>query len=124
MVQIPDGKNEADRKLVLAKRRVEDLVFKLNNILKDKVLSQNKSEGQKKMENDIIQRLLMVCHDELDELNPSEGVYTLFASLIGEALMMKETRNILEYEMNKLNKKVEKLEKQIIEFSRAERKIE
>jgi hypothetical protein len=66
MTQIPDGRIEADKKLVQAKRQFEKLMIQFNQLLQDKILPENKSNGQLNVETDFVMRLLM-AGNELDE---------------------------------------------------------
>jgi hypothetical protein len=119
MTQIPDGKGEQDAKLVLAKRQLEKLMLQFHGFLEDKMLPENKSQGQQRAESDFVLRLLQAAN-EVDTLNyPNlEGTFGLIILMFREGFVMRDNNNRLEYKHKLLEAQVNKLEKQLSDLSR------
>lgn len=117
MPQIPDGQNEADKKIVQAKRQLEKLMLQFHQFLQDKILTENKSQGQQSVEADFFMRLLMAAN-ELDVIHPPEGTYGLITLLIRQGFVMRDNNNQLEYKVKILQQSIDKLKNQITDLSR------
>lgn len=117
MTQIPDGKNDRDKQIVQAKRQFEKLMIQFNQFLQDKILPENKSNGQMGAESDFVMRLLMAAN-ELDSVNPPEGTFGLITLLIREGFVMRDNKNRLEYDLKVLKQELNKLKTQIADLSR------
>lgn len=118
MAQIPDGKLEADKKLVQAKRQFEKLMFDFHKFLEDQILPENKTQVQLKTETDFVLRLLMSAND-LDILNPGEGTFGMITLLIREGFLMRDNNNKLNYKHKQLQSEINKLKQQIMDMSSA-----
>ena len=118
MTQIPDGANEADRKIVQAKRQMEKLMIEFHKYLEDKVLPQNKSQGQLKQETDFLLRLFTAAN-ELDMVNPPEGTFGLITLMIRIGFFMRDNNNQLSYVNETLKQEINKLKRQISDMSSA-----
>lgn len=118
MTQIPEGKTQADKDLVHAKRQLEKLMIQFNEQLQDKILQENKTQNQLSMEGNLVLRLLMAAND-LDEVNPPEGTFGLISLLIREGLLMRDNNNRMEYKIKLLRQDIDKLKTQIADLSRA-----
>ena len=116
-MQIPDGKNEIDKTIVQAKRQLEKLALQFNQFLQDKTLPENKSQGKLAEESDYVMRLLIAAN-ELDVVNPPEGMFALITLLIREGFIMRDNNNKLDYKISLLQKEISKLKTQITDLSR------
>lgn len=117
MTQIPDGRNQIDKNLVLAKRQLEKLMIQFHKFLEDKILPENKSQGQLTAETDFVMRLLMAAN-ELDVLNPPEGTFGLITLMIREGFVMRDNNNKLEYKLKLMQQEMNKLKTQIADLGR------
>ncbi len=118
MTQIPDGRNETDRKIVQAKRQMEKMMIEFNNYLKDKILPENKSQGQLSQETDFLLRLFSAAND-LDIVNPPEGTFGLVTLMVRIGFIMRDNNNRLDYQQKLVEQEIKKLQKQIADLSRA-----
>jgi hypothetical protein len=116
-MQIPDGQNELDKKIVQAKRQFEKLMIQFNQMLQDKILPENKSQGQLNVETDFVMRLL-VSANELDVLHSPEGTYGLITLLLREGFIMRDNNNRLDYNIQELKKEVARLKQQLSDKNR------
>jgi hypothetical protein len=122
--QIPEGRHPVDKVLVQAKKQHEKLMFQFNELLRDKMLHENKTQGQLGMEGDIVLRLLKSA-SELDSLMPPEepeGTFGLIALLIRIGFVTRDTNNRMEYNLKLLHAEINKLKTQIADISRAANK--
>ena len=110
-MQIPNGSNEIDQKLVILKRKLEALMIEFNKLLIDKTLSQNKTNSQVTMETDYMQRLISTAH-ELDQLNPYEGTYALLVLALRQGLYFKDAIHAIEHDVHEITKENAKLRRQ------------
>jgi hypothetical protein len=120
MTQIINGQNTIDQDLIMAKKTLEDLMLKFNKILQDTILPDNKSQGQWKIESDVVMRLLIAAND-LDTLNTPEGTYGLITLLIREGLHFRDNFNKMKYDVDTLRQEINKLKMQITDLGRAQR---
>lgn len=120
MTQIPNGKTEIDQKLVLAKRQLEKLSIEFHKLLEDKMLIENKTQGQLNMETDLGFRLIQAAN-EVDVLKypEPEGTFTLLMLLVHISLIMRDKNNKLDHKMTLLQAEINKLQKQIKDMSGA-----
>lgn len=118
MTQIPNGKTEAEQKLVLAKRQLEKLSIEFHKLFEDKMLIENKTQGQLNMETDVGLRLIQAAN-EVDVLKypEPEGTFTLFMLLVHISLIMRDKNNKLDYKVILLQAEINKLQKQIKDMS-------
>lgn len=120
MAQIPNGKTETDQKLVLAKRQLEKLSIEFHKLLEDKMLIENKTQGQLSMETDLGFRLIQSAN-EVDVLKypEPEGTFTLLMLLVHISLIMRDKNNKLDHRVSLLQSEIGKLQKQIKDMSSA-----
>lgn len=118
MAQIPEGKNELDRKIVKAKRQMEKMMIEFHKYLEDKTLPENKSQGQLAEETNFLLRLYTAAN-ELDQVNPPEGTFGLITLLIRVGFLARDKNNRAEYQNKLLEQEIKKLQKQIADLSRA-----
>lgn len=119
MTQIPDGKTDLDVKLVQAKRQFEKLMLQYHQFLEDKILPENKSQGQLNAESDYVLRLLKAANDvDVLKYPEPEGTFGLITLLIRTGFFMRDSVNHLDYKCKLLEQKNAKLEKQITDLSR------
>lgn len=116
-MQIPDGQNEIDKKIVIAKRQLEKLMIQFNQFLQEKTLPENKSQGQLSAETDFVMRLLMAAN-ELDVIHQPEGTYGLMTLLIREGFIMRDNNNRLEYKIERLQKELDRMKTQLTDRNR------
>lgn len=117
MTQIPDGRTEIDKAIVQAKRQFEKLMIQFHTFLEDKMLPENKSQGQLNAETDFVLRLLMAAN-ELDVVNPPEGTMGLITLMIREGFVMRDNNNKLDYKLKLLQQEINKLKTQLTDISR------
>lgn len=120
MTQIPNGRTEADQKLVLAKRQLEKLSIEFHKLLEDKTLIENKTQGQLNMETDLGLRLIQAAN-EVDVLKypEPEGTFTLLILLVHISLIMRDKNNKLDHKVMLLQNEIAKFQKQIKDMSSA-----
>ena len=120
MTQIPNGRTDADQKLVIAKRQLEKLSIEFHKLLEDKMLIENKTQGQLNMETDVGFRLIQAAN-EVDVLKypEPEGTFTLLMLLVHISLIMRDKNNKLDHKVTLLHGEISKLQKQIKDMSSA-----
>lgn len=118
MTQIPDGSNELDRTIVLAKRQMEKMMIEFHRYLEDKMLPENKTQGQLHQETDFLLRLFAAAA-ELDRVNNPEGTFGMITLMVRIGFVMRDRHNKLEYNNKALRQDIEKLKKQISDMSSA-----
>lgn len=119
MTQIPNGRTEAEQKIVIAKRQLEKITIEFHKLLEDKMLTQNKTQGQMSVEADLGLRLIQAAN-ELDVLKypEPEGTFTLFMLLVHITFIMRDNNNQLDYKVKLLQQEINKLKTQITDLSR------
>jgi len=118
MTQILDGSNELDRKIVQAKRQMEKMMIEFHKYLEDKMLPENKSQGQLKQETDFLLRLFDAAL-KLDEVNPPEGTFGMITLMVRIGFVMRDNLNRQDYENKQLKQEINKLKRQITDMSSA-----
>jgi len=120
MTQIPNGKTEAEQKLVLAKRQVEKLSIEFHKLLENKKLNENKTQNELGMEQDLCFRLIQAAN-ELDVLKypEPEGTFTMLMMFSLTTLIMRDKNNQLEHQVSQLKAEMKKLEIRIKDMSLA-----
>jgi len=118
MTQIPDGSNELDRNIVHAKRQMEKMMIEFHKYLEDKMLPENKTQGQFNQETDFLLRLFKAAN-ELDMVNAPEGTFGLITLMVRIGFVMRDKHNKIEYENKLLLQEINKLKKQITDMSSA-----
>lgn len=118
MTQIPDGTNELDRQIVIAKRQMEKMMLEFHKYLEDKKLPDNKTQGELNQETDFLLRLFDAAN-KLDIVNGPEGTFGLLTLMVRIGFVMRDKHNRLEYENSQLLKELNKLKKQIADLSSA-----
>lgn len=121
MAQIPNGRTEDEQKLVLAKRQFEKLMHQFHQFLEDKILPENKTQGQLRVETDFLLRLLNAANqlDVLNVLNGPEGTFGLITLLIRVGFFMRDQHNTMDHQVKLLKNEIEGLRRQITDLSRA-----
>lgn len=120
MTQIPNGKTEAEQKLVLAKRQLEKLSIEFHKLLENKKLNENKTQNELNVEQDLCYRLIQAAN-ELDVLKypEPEGTFTMLMMFSLTTLIMRDKNNQLEHKISDLTKEIRKLEMKIKDMSSA-----
>lgn len=118
MTQIPNGKTEAEQKLVLAKRQLEKLSIEFHKLLADKTLIDNKTQNQLTTEQDLCYRLVQAAN-ELDVLKypEPEGTFTLLMMFTLTTLILRDKNNTLDHQVTLLKAEIKKLEQRIKDIS-------
>lgn len=118
MTQIPDGSSELDRNIVIAKRQMEKMMIEFHKYLEEKMLPENKTQGQFNQETDFLLRLFDAAN-KLDIVNPPEGTFGLITLMVRIGFVMRDKYNKLEYDNKMLHQEINKLRKQITDMSSA-----
>lgn len=80
-----------------------------NDLLKIRTLSENKTEDDKRKEQDVVGQLAMAALN-VDELSPKEGLLSLCILAIRQALSLRDAGNELVFKMVQLENRLKKIE--------------
>lgn len=80
-----------------------------NGLLKVRVLSENKTEDEKKQEQLIVSKLAQAALD-VEDLSPHEGLLSLSILAIRQALSLRDAGNEMAYKISQLESKIKTLE--------------
>ena len=99
-----------DQKKSQTKRQIENVFEEYKKLLRDKTHPDNHTQGIK---NNIISALnrLVTAADELDNVNPGEGIFGLIILSLRSILKVKDEVVKLEYDLKELRREVERLKK-------------
>lgn len=116
-MNIPSGVDEIDREVVKAKKKYEHFTVEFNKMLVKKIVVDNKTAAQEKMETGLAEELLKATV-ELDKINFNEGTYGLLVLSMRIGLFMRDRVNSLEHQLQENNKKIDALNKVVVGLSR------
>jgi len=109
-VKIPSGSNYL-RNRTNPKRKAEDAISAFKALLNDKTHPENQTTSFKNNEVKILNDLL-VAANEMDSLNPGEGIFSLIVLCLRSSLMMKDKNLELQVKIRDLELQIKRLKKQ------------
>lgn len=109
-IKIPSNNKYIASKKTKAQNTVEKAFDDFKEILSDKTHPDNQTSAYKKNVISTLNRLL-VAADELDEINPGEGIFGLIILSLRSCLKLKEERLDLELKLAELKREVGRLKK-------------
>jgi hypothetical protein len=109
-IKIPSNNRYMASKKAATQNSVEKAFDDFKEILLDKTHPDNQTPAYKKNVISTLNRLL-VAADELDELNPGEGIFGLIILCLRSSLRLKEERLKLEVKVLELEREVNRLKK-------------
>ena len=83
-----------------------------NGLLKIRVLSENKTEDEKKQEQSVVSKLAQAALD-VEDLSPHEGLLSLSILAIRQALSLRDAGNEMAYKISQLESKMKILEEKV-----------
>ena len=89
------------------RKKSEEAIESFKSLLEDKTLPENRTESHKKNEIHTLNSLL-VSANELDQINPGEGIFSLIVLSLRSSLKLKDRINELEVENRKLKIELKK----------------
>ena len=110
-VKIPTNSKYVDSKKNDAQRKVENAFADFKNLLGDKTHPDNQTPAFRNNVVSILNRLL-VAADDMDSVNPGEGIFGLIVLSLRSCLKLKNDNLRLEVEMRELSKEINRLKKQ------------
>lgn len=93
----------------------ENLLAKIkdfNDLLRARVLSENKTEEDKRKEQEVVGNLARAAM-EVDEYSPKEGLLSLCILSIRQSLSLRDAGNELAYKIMKMEAKIKELEEKL-----------
>ena len=109
-IKIPSNNKYMASKKAKVQNVVEKAFDDFKEILSDKTHPDNQTPAYKKNVIATLNRLL-VAADELDELNPGEGIFGLIILSLRSSLKLKEDRIKLEAKVSELEREIGRLKK-------------
>lgn len=109
-VNIPTDSNYMKRKNN-PKKKAEQAILAFKELLKDKTHPSNQTTSFKNNEVKILNDLL-VSANELDSINPGEGIFSLIVLALRSSLLMKDRNIELEVKIRDLELQIKRLKKQ------------
>lgn len=112
--EIAPPTEDAARTLGQLNRAKENLLASMKEfgaLLKDSKLPENRSEEDKRREQAAVIGLMQAA-GQVEALSPTEGVLAVATYAVRQALSLRDAGNRLAYDVYKLEKRIEELEKQ------------
>ena len=109
-INVPKESIYYKRKQNNPKKKAERAINDFKNLMNDKTHPDNQTEGYR---NNVISVLnnLFVAADELDNINPGEGIFSLIALALRSSLKMRDKNIELEVKLRKLELEIKRLNK-------------
>lgn len=109
-IKVPTNNRYIDSKKVEAKGSVENAFNEFKKLISDKTHPDNQTPAY---QNNVVSTLnrLLVSADELDAVNPGEGIFGLIVLCLRSILKVKDDNVRLEVEINNLKKEIRRLQK-------------
>ncbi len=111
-VKVPTNNRYLKSKTDTAKKKVENAFDDYKALLSDKTHPDNQTAGYHNNVVSILNRLL-VAADELDSINPGEGIFGLIVLGLRSNLKLKDENVKLEVKVRDLSIELEKIRKSI-----------
>jgi len=109
-VKVPSNNRYLKSKKAEAQSSVEGAFNDFKKLLADKTHPDNQTPGYHNNVVSILNRLL-VAADELDEINPGEGIFGLIVLSLRSTLKLKDDLVIMEVEARELKREIGRLKK-------------
>ena len=109
-IKLPTNNRYVDSKKVNAKKSIESAFDDYKDLLGDKTHPDNQTGAYKNNVVGVLNRLL-VAADELDSVNPGEGIFGLIVLCLRSNLKLKDEMVKLEVKNRELKLEVERLRK-------------
>lgn len=101
-----------EERLKVARTNFEKAFKEFHELLRNKVLKDNKSIAAKKQEKYVVDQVVKACVN-LDNLNVGEGVMALSVVALREHLQIRDKCNSLEYELELAKREIRNLKKEL-----------
>ena len=109
-IKMPQNNRYLDSKANAAKKTIENAFDDFKNLLSDKTHPDNQTGAYKNNVVSILNRLLTAA-DELDSVNPGEGIFGLIVLCLRTNLKLKDDMVRLEVKNRELKREIERLRK-------------
>jgi hypothetical protein len=109
-VIVPKNNKYIDSKKSEAQSKVENAFNDFKKLLSDKTHADNQTPAYHNNVVSILNRLL-VAADELDGINPGEGIFGLIVLALRSCLKLKDNNTALEVEIRDLRREIGRLKK-------------
>jgi hypothetical protein len=110
-IKIPTNNKYVDSKKQTAQRKVENAFSDFKDLLQNKTHPDNQTMAYKNNVVSILNRLL-VAADEMDSVNPGEGIFGLVVLSLRSTLKLRDDNLRLEVEVRDLKKEINRVKKQ------------
>ena len=109
-VKVPSNNRYLNSKKAEAQSAVENAFNDFKKLISDKTHPDNQTPGYQKNVVSILNRLL-VAADDLDAVNPGEGIFGLIVLSLRSLLKIKDENVKLEVELRELKRELNKVKK-------------
>ena len=109
-IRIPANNKYLSSKKAVVQNTVEKAFDDYKALLKDKIHPDNQTPAYHKNAISVLNRLL-VAADELDELNPGEGIFGLIILSLRSSLKLKDENLKLEVKLLELEREIKRVKK-------------
>jgi len=109
-IKVPKNNRYIDSKKAEAQNSVESAFNDYKKLLSDKVHPDNQTPAYNNNVVSILNKLL-VAADELDEVNPGEGIFGLIVLALRSCLKLKDNQVKMEVEIRSLKREIGRLKK-------------
>lgn len=107
-INIPKNNQYLDSKKDDSRKRMEKSILEFNKILNDKTAPENQTSGYENNVKTMLNGLLVSAND-LDNINPGEGIFSLIILCIRSILKLRDKNTELEIQVKKLSNEITKL---------------
>ena len=109
-IKIPTNNKYLSSKKAIVQNTVEKAFDDYKSLLKDKTHPDNQTPAYHKNAVSVLNRLL-VAADELDELNPGEGIFGLIILSLRSSLRLRDENLRLEVKLSELEREIKRVKK-------------
>tara|TARA_B100001027_G_C16077070_1_gene245577 strand:- start:142 stop:495 length:354 start_codon:yes stop_codon:yes gene_type:complete len=109
-VKVPSNNRYLKSKKAEAQNSVENAFEEFKKLLSDKVHPDNQTPAYHNNVVSVLNRLLIAA-DELDEVNPGEGIFGLIVLSLRSSLKLKDENVKLQVEVRELKREIGRLKK-------------
>lgn len=109
-VNLPKNNKYVESKKRDSKNRIEQVFDEYKGLLRDKTHPDNQTAAYNNNVISVLNRLL-VAADELDSVNPGEGIFGLIILCLRTNLKLKDDNTVLEVRMRELELELKRLKK-------------